>query len=206
MIKNSLDSWTEVLTKSIELTTCYLESHPDSWTSKKPFSVEIVTEKITKTFNTVPVIGDRTTTPDVLVSDILELLCNCDPSQRDIIQRQYNQQKQVEQKIIGLFLEFYILKNSFEFGWVQTGDCLSGIDMIKDNSDGTWNRLQIKNSNNSQNSSSKGFISGKGNIITWSRRHSTKGTYFWDTFPDEDVRKLLSEEDFKKFIFNYYTG
>ena len=32
---------------------------------------------------------------------------------------------------MGQLLEFYLLKNSFHLGWIQSGDCIRGTDMIK---------------------------------------------------------------------------
>lgn len=209
MIKTTIPEWNDVLKKCIRLTHKYLVDHPEAWTKKlkrkpAPITIEKITSDISKIFNIDPKIKTPTTVPDELVAELLELICEYDKSQRELIQKQYNNQKQIEQVVVGTFLEFYILKNSIEHGWIQTGNCLSGIDMIKQNEDESWNRLQIKNSDNTPNSSSAGFIKEKGNIITWKRRKSTTGTYYWDEFPDEDVRVNLSEENFREFIKEYY--
>ena len=209
MIKETISKWEDVLDQCINLTYKYLEDYPQAWTKKTkkkpaPITIEEITLDITKMFDKEPEIKAPTTIPDELVAELLELLCKYDKSQRELIQKQYNSQKQVEQVVVGTFLEFYILKHSVKYGWVQTGNCLSGIDMIQQNEDGSWNRLQIKNSDNTPNSSSAGFIRGKGNIITWKRRKSTTGTYYWDEFPDENVRNHLSEDNFREFIKGYY--
>ena len=172
MIKTTIPQWQDVLQNSIKLTHKYLNDHPQAWTKKikkepAPITVDRITLDITKMFDTEPQIKKQTTVPDELVAELLEILCGNEKSKRKQYQKQYNNQKQVEQVIIGTFLEFYILKYSSQYGWAQTGNCLSGIDMIQNNDDGSWNRLQIKNSDNTPNSSSAGFIKGKGNIITW---------------------------------------
>jgi hypothetical protein len=207
MIKTTIPNWQDALNQSIQLTHKYLKNHPEAWTKKykkTPITIEKITADITTMFDLEPKIKEPTTIPDELVAELLELLCGNKKSQRGLIQKQYNNQKQVEQVIVGTFLEFYILKNALAYGWVQTGNCLSGIDMIQQNEDGSWNRLQIKNSDNTPNSSSAGFIKDKGNIITWKRRRSTKGTYYWDEFPDKNVRGHLSEDNFREFINDYY--
>ena len=207
MIKTTIPNWQDALNQSIQLTHKYLKNHPEAWTKKykkTPITIEKITADITTMFDLEPKIKEPTTIPDELVAELLELLCGNEKSQRGLIQKQYNNQKQVEQVIVGTFLEFYILKNALAYGWVQTGNCLSGIDMIQQNEDGSWNRLQIKNSDNTPNSSSAGFIKDKGNIITWKRRRSTKGTYYWDEFPDKNVRGHLSEDNFREFINDYY--
>ena len=207
MIKTTIPNWQDALNQSIQLTHKYLKNDPKAWTKKykkTPITIEKITADITTMFDLEPKIKEPTTIPDELVAELLELLCGNKKSQRGLIQKQYNNQKQVEQVIVGTFLEFYILKNALAYGWVQTGNCLSGIDMIQQNEDGSWNRLQIKNSDNTPNSSSAGFIKDKGNIITWKRRRSTKGTYYWDEFPDKNVRDHLFEDNFREFINDYY--
>lgn len=210
MIKTTIPKWEDVLKKSIQLTYKYLKSHSKEWTKKSkghpaPITKDLIKADITKVFNANPQLQEPTTVPDELVAELLELLCGYDKSQREQIQKQFINQSQVTQVIVGTFLEFYILKNAVKYGWVQTGNCLSGIDMIQQKKDGSWNRLQIKNADNTTNSSSAGFIKAKGNIVTWRRRKANKGTYYWDEFPDKKVRKHLSESKFRKFIKDYYS-
>lgn len=203
MIEKLFENPNEVIDVCVSLTLEYLNGHKSEWTKKKnkvpiPITEEVVKEDIRSFLYSTPSIGKQTTVPDELVSEILELQFGYKIEDRKKIQKQYNQQKQVEQKIIGKFLELYILKHSFEHGWVQSGDCISGTDMIKKNKNGTWFKLQIKNSDNTANSSSAGFVSDK--AVTWKRRNSKKGTQFWHNFPDANVKENLSEEGFKEFI------
>ena len=203
MIKRIIPSCDEVIRDCISNTYEYLISNPEAW-SKTKINWEINTnnvgEIINKFFDSTPGIGKPTTKPDELVSDILESWCGCDPDRRCLILKQYNLQKQVEQKIVGVLLEAYVLKYSYSHGWIQTGDCIRGTDMIKKESDGNWYKLQIKNSDNTPNSSSAGFVSNK--ALTWQRRNSRTGGNYWNEFPDDDVK--LSEEGFREFIKEYY--
>ena len=205
MLKLILKNPEDVLQKCIHFTKEYLESNPEDWSKKSPITTEEITSDITKTFEKAPSINRRTTVPDELVSDLLELLCEVPSTERQQVQSRYNQQKQVEMSM-GDFLEMYILKHAFQYGWIQSGNCIRGTDMIKKNDDGSWFKLQIKNSDNTPNSSSAGFIRSK-KATPWARRHSTKkGTYYWDEFPDTNVSQHLSEIDFKNCIFHYYNS
>ena len=205
MLKYLLKDPEQVIEKCISNTFNYLKMHPKDWANskKQELTLQNVRADICKFFETDPQITPPGTVPDELVAEVLEILCGVDPNSRRAIQRQYNQQKQVEQKILGIFLELYILKHSFDFGWVQTGNCIRGTDMIKKNADGSWFKLQIKNSDNTTNSSSASFIADK--ALTWRRRNSTKGTQYWQDFPDLNVKPNLSEDGFKKFILSYYS-
>jgi len=203
MLRDSIPNWQNQVKNSIKLLKDYLHTHPEAWTKKKPITDESITKDVTDFFNQNPSIKKPGTIPDEIVSELLEIHCECDYSSRAKIQKQYNQQKQIEMHL-GYFLEFYILKNTYEHGWVQTGNCLRAIDMIKKNNDGTWMKLQIKLSDNTTNSSSAGFIKDK--AITWKRRNSSKGTFYWDKFPDDKIRKFLSEEKFCSFVKSNYLG
>lgn len=203
MIKKTIPNCDIVIKDCILNTYEYLNFDQRAW-SKTRYNWEINTDNIgiliNKFFDADPGIGQPTTKPDELVSDILEFWCGSEPNDRRLIQKQYNLQKQVEQKIVGVLLEAYVLKHSYNHGWIQTGDCIRGTDMIKKESDGSWYKLQIKNSDNTPNSSSAGFVSNK--ALTWQRRNSRTGGNYWNEFPDDDVK--LSEEGFREFIKEYY--
>ena len=49
----------------------------------------------------------------------------------------------------------------------------------------------------------------KTEILKWHRRNSAKGTYNWEIFPDEKLKKKISEKNFREFalaIFNKNTN
>jgi CRISPR/Cas system CSM-associated protein Csm5 (group 7 of RAMP superfamily) len=204
MIKNLFFNWEEVVKKCIDITYEYLKENPKTWTEKKKqITRENISYKIQQfLFKDDFRIKPPGTIPDELVADMLEEICGMDSRLRTSQQKAYNQQKQVEMKM-GFLLELYVLSNSFEFGWVQTGDCIRGVDMLKKKEDGSWFELQIKNSNNTTNSSSAGFIKGK--AIIWHRRNAMKGNDNWMYFPDENVRHKISANEFKKFLINHFS-
>ena len=90
-------------------------------------------------------------------------------------------------------------------GWVWcTGSFVKAIDFVKppDAKGGTWMELQVKNRNNSENSSSSAIRSGT-SIKKWFRTFSTKSETNWGAFPDPALRRYLSEEGFIAFVREY---
>lgn len=203
MLKKLLPDPDVVLKKCVDNTLDYLTANPSEWTKENcPISREKIADDIGNFFSKPMGLKPRTTKPDELVSDMLELVGGVNSSQRVEVQRQYNVQKQIEMRI-GDFLEMYLLKHSYQYGWVQSGNCISAVDLIKKNDDGSWFKLQVKNSDNTPNSSSAGFVAGK--AITWKRRNSNKGTQYWDEFPDDQVRPHISEIGFNDFVKSYFN-
>jgi hypothetical protein len=76
------------------------------------------------------------------------------------------------------------------------------VDFVKKKPDGTWQMLQIKNRDNSENSSSKAIRVGT-DIKHWYRSFSRKDLKNWDAFPDEQFKESLSEDGFLRFIKEY---
>lgn len=101
---------------------------------------------------------------------------------------------------IGNILEYYLAKRLSQYGWIWcAGEVVKSTDFIKKSSDGKWRMLQIKNRENTENSSSSKVREGT-NIEKWYRFNSNTGKTRWDKFPDDDVKNVLSENDFIKFV------
>lgn len=103
------------------------------------------------------------------------------------------------ENIGGALIEEYLSVKLHNYNWFCCwGETLKSIDFC--NSDGTL--LQVKTSNNSENSSSKAIREGTP-IIHWFRRFAKKGTTNWD-----ELNKLiglrstdlLSEDNFREFV------
>ena len=103
---------------------------------------------------------------------------------------------------IGELLEKYISSKGKDFGWAFSSSCIQAVDFIK-KSGSNLTTLQIKNSDNTENSSASA-IRNNTTILKWFRRHSTKGTYNWDEFPDEELKNEMSEKDFRKFALKTF--
>ena len=73
MLKSLLPNSEMILQECINQTFEYLESHPQDFPKKKPLSKHIVAKDIGSWFDKPVGLKPRTTVPDELVSDLLEL-------------------------------------------------------------------------------------------------------------------------------------
>lgn len=104
------------------------------------------------------------------------------------------------ENIVGDILERYIASVIEPKGWIWcAGSIIKSVDFIRKNND-KWELLQIKNRDNSENSSSKAIRNGT-NIKHWFRTFSRKKQTNWENFPDSTA--TLSEEGFRKFLIDY---
>lgn len=101
------------------------------------------------------------------------------------------------ENLVGDLLEEYLSVKLKENGWCCCwGSTMDAVDFCK--ADGSL--IQIKNSDNSENSSSSRVRAGT-TIEKWFRRKSTKAeTFFWDGLNAMVNRKDLTETDFRKFV------
>ena len=104
---------------------------------------------------------------------------------------------------IGYLLEEYIYQNIRDNGWIWcTGSILRSIDFIKKESKNKkiiWKMLQVKNSDNSENSSSN-KVRDNTPIEHWFRRFSKKDEYNWSVLREITNSENLSEENFLEFL------
>ena len=143
-----------------------------------------------------------TTTPDAMVSYILEVYFDFSEADTQRIKIEHQLSMTVENKI-GELLERYIGMTLEAYGWAWcSGDFIKAIDMIKKNADGTWLLLQVKNRSTTENSSSSAIRAGT-EIKKWFRSFPKKTITNWAAFPDEETRHLLSEDGFKIFVKDY---
>jgi len=106
------------------------------------------------------------------------------------------------ENLVGDLLEEYLSINLYECGWYCCwGSTMDAIDFCK--ADGSL--LQVKNSDNSENSSSSRVRSGT-TIKKWHRRASThKNTYDWDKLKEKVGCQDLSEDSFRHFVVKVIT-
>lgn len=112
------------------------------------------------------------------------------------------------ENISGYLLERYLAENLKKYGWVCCyGETMRAVDFCNSKFD----LLQVKNSDNSENSSSKAirdFIKS-GKIKVWFRRFSTKkGKYNWEALRElvggqDDT--ALSEQKYREYIKSILT-
>lgn len=106
------------------------------------------------------------------------------------------------ENIAGSLLEEYIASKLIDYGWhCCWGETMKSIDFC--NVNGTL--LQVKNSDNSENSSSKTVRDGT-TIQHWFRRFSKIGTTNWEALNKlvgiENDDEKLTEDFFKEFVRN----
>lgn len=107
------------------------------------------------------------------------------------------------ENFVGYLLEHYIFHTGLNHGWLLCPNSIvKHVDFIRLKPDNTWEMLQVKNRDNSENSSSKAIRNGK-DIKHWFRSFSRKDSKNWAAFPDETLRASLSEAGFMAFIKEY---
>ncbi len=146
------------------------------------------------------------TVPDEMVSVIL--VSYFDVNQDDVgrIQREHALSMGAE-NVVGELLERYIASVAEPRGWVWcSGSTVKAIDFIKPptNANQHWQLLQVKNRDNSENSSSSAIRLGT-QIEKWHRTFSRRIGSNWNAFPDEALGVELSEEGFKNFVRNHFA-
>ncbi|KQQ94956.1 SinI family restriction endonuclease [Massilia sp. Leaf139] len=109
------------------------------------------------------------------------------------------------ENMVGDLLERYIASVAEPLGWIWcSGSIVKAVDFIKPPAlpGGPWTVLQIKNRDNSENSSSSAIRIGT-LIEKWHRTFSKKAGSNWNAFPDAELRPHLCEEGFRTFVKNY---
>lgn len=109
----------------------------------------------------------------------------------------------VAENMIGELLERY-LDSVLEDSWIWcAGGVVKHVDFIQRPStpNDPWKALQIKNRDNTENSSSKLVRNGT-EISKWYRTKSRSGETMWEKFPLENKKLTLSEKGFQAFAKN----
>jgi hypothetical protein len=103
----------------------------------------------------------------------------------------------VIENVVGKMLEKYLASKLEPIGWVWcSGDFVDKVDFIHKTSNGSFEILQIKNKDVTENSSS---AAGRAGVPKWGRLKGKQAKPDWDNFPNEEAKKVLSEEDFLTF-------
>lgn len=104
------------------------------------------------------------------------------------------------ENLLGELLERYIANRLEPRGWIWcAGNTVRSVDFLYPN---LSIALQIKNRDNSENSSSSAIREGT-NIQKWFRIYSRTGRTNWENFP---FGSGLSEDDFHRYIKDYAKG
>ena len=106
------------------------------------------------------------------------------------------------ENIIGAILEEYIYSICKDQKWIWcSGDIVKAIDFIKKNEDGTWEMLQVKNSDNSENSSSKKLEKAQQSKCGLDDTQKRK-EFNWEELNRIMKSNTFSEDNFLTFLAN----
>ena len=145
---------------------------------------------------------DVATIPDNAVYSYIKKKFDKNDEEIKTIKEHHNMSMGVED-LIGHRLEEYIYSEAGNKNWIWcSGNVLRSIDFIKKETDGdviNWKMLQVKNSDNSENSSSKNIRKGT-KIKHWFRRFSKQNKHNWEKLHEILEIETLTEENFIKFL------
>lgn len=144
------------------------------------------------------------TVPDEMVSFVLEHYFDVPAKSLEHVRKEHKLSMGAE-NIVGDLLERYLAKNMEAVGWVWcSGSLIKGVDFVKapKSKDANWILLQVKNRDNSENSSSSAIRAGT-TIEKWHRTFSLKPGTNWESFPDNRIQPILSESKFRIFAKVY---
>tara|TARA_Y100000590_G_scaffold452227_1_gene594936 strand:+ start:4215 stop:4853 length:639 start_codon:yes stop_codon:yes gene_type:complete len=154
-------------------------------------------------------IAEPKTITDDALWEYIQLQKNLSKKKATELARYHKIAMSIETKL-GSLLESFIYKFIKEYNWIWcSGNIIKDIDFIKKNSDKenkvSWIKLQVKNSDNSENAASSRVRTGT-DIIKWYRRISkVKNKDNWKELAnlvshDVSLEKLLNETNYKKYL------
>ena len=200
---------TENSCEKIKILEKFINSHPECILERFKTNNQIQIQKIKHAF----ISGRKDKHPqqpqtatDHAVYQILESYFDYG---KDELERlvQAHKDAMAAENIVGELLERFLASILEPHGWLWcSGSVVKAVDFIKENEDGSWTFLQIKNRDNSENSSSKA-IRNNTKIKKWFRSFSRKEAFNWEAFPlppeQECLKASLTEDNFREFIKAY---
>lgn len=141
------------------------------------------------------------TVPDKMVSFIINKYFNVPENELEKAVELHSLSMGAE-NLIGDILERYIASVVENHDWVWcSGSIVSAVDFVYKKENG-WAALQIKNRDNSENSSSAS-VRDNTDIKKWFRTFSKKAGDNWDNFPPIIDDVTLSEIGFRNYVADY---
>lgn len=152
--------------------------------------------------------AEPSTTPDEMVSVIMQQFYGY--SEEDCQRIQIDHQRSMcAENCVGNLLERYIHSILRDYGWYWCcGDFVKAIDFLSKDNNEEWIVLQIKNRDNSENSSSSA-IRNNTIIQKWFRsfskntRRGRQSFTNWENLPSLMQGYNLSEQGFREFVIKY---
>jgi SinI restriction endonuclease len=142
------------------------------------------------------------TAPDDMVSLVMQVAYAYSAEECERIKVEHQNSMSAE-NCVGALLERYLdsVLRAKSWHWC-CGDFVRAVDFLRLNDQGQWVCLQVKNRDNSENSSSSAIRTGT-EITKWFRTFSKTGHTNWHNLPPEMNGYELSEEGFVKFVKTY---
>lgn len=142
------------------------------------------------------------TVPDHVVSVILNTVHGYSDAECEHIKLEH-QHSMCAENCVGALLERYVDSALRSHGWSWCcGSFVKAIDFLAKNDEGLWLPVQIKNRDNTENSSSSSVRYGT-DIVKWFRSFSRTGKTNWGALPHDMGDYGLSEEGFIQFVEAY---
>lgn len=143
-----------------------------------------------------------TTIPDEIVSIVMQEAYGYQAADSERVKLEHQHAMSAE-NCVGSLLERYLDSVLRKNGWHWCcGDFVKAIDFISADGQGSWMAVQIKNRDNTENSSSSGIRNGTP-IQKWFRSFSRTGATNWDNLPFSMKGYGLTEAGFIAFVRSY---
>jgi hypothetical protein len=190
--------------------TCFIRENPAALVWRRKIKLDLATiegtnalaEKYISARNTKIKAAIPSTVPDDAVGKIMQNFFGYDEASTNRIKLEH-QHSMVAENMVGALLEKYIASRIEPDGWVWcAGELVRSVDFIKQEENGQWSLLQIKNRDNSENSSSAAIRKGT-DIKKWFRTFSRTGKTNWGNFPITNLTSPLTEDGFMVYLKEY---
>lgn len=198
------------LAESFAQICAFLSDNPSSlsWRGKdtplltSKIELEILAKRYFSGFRASNFPSEANTVPDEMVSVVLQYAHGYSEERCSRIKIEH-QQSMIAENCVGALLERYLdsVLRKNDWHWC-CGSFVRAIDFAKKDNNGNWLVLQIKNRDNSENSSSSAIRKGT-TIEKWFRTFSKSGKTNWENLPPLMQGYGLSEEGFIEFVGKY---
>lgn len=146
--------------------------------------------------------GQPGTVPDSIVSEVMQAAYGYSAAACERIKREH-QHAMCAENTVGALLERYLDTVLQPHGWHWCcGDFVRAADFLKPLPEGGWLLVQVKNRDNSENSSSSAIRQGT-EIQKWFRTYSRTGATNWSNLPGAMQGFGVSEAGFVAFVRRY---
>ena len=184
------------------------QQYPNKPSVNNEEGLDLIAKKYFEGYRRSDFPAEPNTVPDEMVSVIMETAYGYTSNECKKIKIEH-QYSMCAENCVGNLLERYLDSKLRKSHWNWCcGEFVKAIDFLGKNSDGEWIALQIKNRNNSENSSSSAIRDGS-KIQKWFRsfsKNTKKGRPSltnWENLPPLMSKYDLNEKDFQTFVRKY---